>query len=65
MPRKGITAYDLLISCPGDLLDYLNVIKDSVESFTGCLVRSIILKWLLSIGPRIVIHNQVINLKNC
>lgn len=33
MPRKGITAYDLLISCPGDVLDYLDVIKDSVESF--------------------------------
>jgi len=33
MPRKGITAYDLLISCPGDVLEYLDVIKDSVESF--------------------------------
>lgn len=33
MPRKGITAYDLLISCPGDVLDYLDVIKESVESF--------------------------------
>lgn len=33
MPRKGITAYDLLISCPGDVSDYLYVIKESVESF--------------------------------
>ncbi|CAN7268125.1 hypothetical protein [Rossellomorea sp. LjRoot5] len=33
MPRIGITAYDLLISCPGDVLDYLDVIKESVESF--------------------------------
>lgn len=33
MPRKGITAYDLLISCPGDVSDYLDVIKESVESF--------------------------------
>lgn len=33
MPRIGITAYDLLISCPGDVLEYLDVIKQSVESF--------------------------------
>lgn len=33
MPRKGITAYDLLISCPGDVMSYLEVIRDSVDSF--------------------------------
>ncbi|MGI6559714.1 MAG: hypothetical protein ACOX20_12555 [Limnochordia bacterium] len=33
MPRIGITAYDLLISCPGDVIEYLDVIKESVESF--------------------------------
>ena len=33
MPRKGITIYDLLISCPGDVVDYLGILKESVESF--------------------------------
>lgn len=33
MPRKGVTIYDLLISCPGDVTDYLEIIKESVESF--------------------------------
>lgn len=33
MPRKGITIYDLLISCPGDISEYLGVLKESVESF--------------------------------
>ncbi|MBB2481045.1 hypothetical protein H5P36_12675 [Bacillus sp. APMAM] len=33
MPRIGITAYDLLVSCPGDVIEYLDVIKESVENF--------------------------------
>ncbi|HGI5165042.1 TPA: hypothetical protein ACJS37_000636 [Streptococcus agalactiae] len=33
MPRKGVTIYDLLLSCPGDVTDYLEIIKESVESF--------------------------------
>lgn len=33
MPRKGITIYDLLISCPGDVLDYFEIMKESVENF--------------------------------
>ena len=33
MPRIGITAYDLLISCPSDVVDYLEILKESVESF--------------------------------
>lgn len=33
MPRIGITAYDLLISCPGDVIEYLDVIKESVDNF--------------------------------
>lgn len=40
MPRTGITAYDLLISCPGDVLQYADVVKECVESFNhtlGCL----------------------------
>ncbi len=33
MPRKGITIYDLLISCPGDVTDYLEILKESVATF--------------------------------
>lgn len=33
MPRKGITIYDLLISCPGDVTEYVETIKECVESF--------------------------------
>ena len=33
MPRIGITAYDLLISCPGDVSNFLPVITEVVESF--------------------------------
>lgn len=39
MPRIGITAYDLLISCPGDVIEYLDVIKESVESFNRVFGR--------------------------
>lgn len=33
MPRIGITAYDLLISCPGDVEDYIDIIKECVNNF--------------------------------
>lgn len=33
MPRKGVTVYDLLISCPGDVNDYLELIKEAVDNF--------------------------------
>ena len=33
MPRTGITIYDLLISCPGDVSDYVGIVKDCVETF--------------------------------
>lgn len=33
MPRAGITAYDLLLSCPSDVLDCLDAIKNSVDNF--------------------------------
>lgn len=33
MPRVGITAYDLLLSCPGDVLDTIDIIKQEVENF--------------------------------
>lgn len=28
MPRTGITAYDLLISCPGDVKEYVDIVKE-------------------------------------
>lgn len=37
MPRTGITAYDLLISCPGDVLQYAEIVKECVESFNHTL----------------------------
>lgn len=33
MSRTGITAYDLLISCPGDVSGYVSIIKECIESF--------------------------------
>ena len=39
MPRTGITVYDLLISCPGDVLKYAGIVKECVETFNhnyGC-----------------------------
>ena len=39
MPRTGITAYDLLISCPGDVLQYADVVKECVETFNHTLGR--------------------------
>lgn len=39
MPRKNITAYDLLISCPGDVSKYVDVIKECIESFNITIGR--------------------------
>lgn len=39
MPRVGITAYDLLISCPGDVNKYVNVVKKCIENFNRLLGR--------------------------
>lgn len=33
MPRMGITAYDLLLSCPGDVLEYIDIIREEVANF--------------------------------
>lgn len=33
MPRVGITAYDLLLSCPGDVLNTIDIIKEEVTNF--------------------------------
>ena len=46
MPKSGFTTYNLLISCPSDVVKYVNVIKECVESFNhtiGDLNKSIIL----------------------
>jgi len=39
MPRTGITAYDLLISCPGGVAKYVNVVKESIDKFNRLLGR--------------------------
>ncbi len=33
MPRIGITAYDLLVSCPGDVIEYVDIIRECVDNF--------------------------------
>lgn len=33
MPRVGITAYDLLISCPGDVNEFIDIIRECVDNF--------------------------------
>lgn len=35
MPKEGVTIYTLLISCPGDVTNYIEKIKESVESFNS------------------------------
>lgn len=37
MPRIGITVYDLLISCPGDVSDYVNIVNECVDGFNRTL----------------------------
>ena len=39
MPRVGITAYDLLISCPGDVEKYIEVVKDCLDGFNTVIGR--------------------------
>ena len=33
MPRIGITAYDLLVSCPGDVVEFVDIIRECVDNF--------------------------------
>ncbi len=33
MARSGVTVYDLLISCPDDVTEEINIIKKVVETF--------------------------------
>lgn len=37
MPRAGVTVYDLLLSCPGDVLDLKDTIEDCVKSFNASI----------------------------
>lgn len=39
MPRMGITAYDLLISCPGDVDKYVNIVKECIDKYNRLLGR--------------------------
>lgn len=39
MPRQNVTAYDLLISCPGDVSKYVDVVKECIESFNITIGR--------------------------
>ena len=37
MPRTGITAYNLLLSCPGDVLDLKSTVESCVKSFNASI----------------------------
>ena len=37
MPRIGATIYDLLLSCPGDVIDLKDIIDDCVKNFNKLL----------------------------
>lgn len=39
MPRTGVTIYDMLISCPGDVLNYIDTINEVVRSFNSSIGR--------------------------
>lgn len=33
MPRNNVTIYDLLLSCPGDVVDLIDIVKECIDSF--------------------------------
>ena len=37
MPHRGVTVYDLLLSCPGDVLDLKPTIEECVKSFNSSI----------------------------
>ena len=37
MPRRGVTVYDLLLSCPGDVLDLKPTIEECIQSFNSSI----------------------------
>ena len=40
MPRTGITAYDLLISCPSDVEKYVKIVKECIDVFNSGVGRT-------------------------
>lgn len=38
---KNVTQYDLLISCPGDITDEVNIIEEVVENFNQQFSKSL------------------------
>ena len=65
MPRKGITAYDLLISCPGDVAKYINVVKDCIDNFNRLLgtIRLIVKTVWKREGNNTILSNDAIKSK--
>ena len=37
MPHRGVTVYDLLLSCPGDVLDLKSTVEECVKSFNSSI----------------------------
>ena len=33
MPREGVTVYDILLSCPGDVAKFKNIVRECIEDF--------------------------------
>lgn len=74
MPRTGITVYDMLVSCPGDVIDVMEVIRESVDSFNRTFGRRnnieiVVNNWRthsypqFGASPQEILNQQFIN--NC
>lgn len=37
MPHPNVTVYDLLLSCPGDVLDLKDIIEECITSFNNTI----------------------------
>ena len=64
MPRVGITVYDLLLSCPGDVLDLKDTIDSCVKSFNASkwqIYKLLILKG----NVKTIISSLKINISMC
>lgn len=40
MPRTGATIYDLLRSCPGDVIDLKDIVKEYIDDFNSLFGNS-------------------------
>ena len=65
MPRAGITAYDLLISCPGDVEKYIEVVKECLEGFNTVIGRINNAEIVGRHCQQIVMLSQEISHKSC